>query len=56
MTKKQQIAELKRMVNRTINGFKGKDKTTIEVNKRLRNCYHELCTTFNIAHGWKVKQ
>lgn len=54
MTKKQQISELKRMVNRTIIKFKGKDKTTKEVNRLLGNCYLDLCTAFNIAHGWKL--
>lgn len=56
MTKKQQISELKRMVNRTIRGFKGNDKTTKEVNKILKNCYIYLSTAFNVAHNWKVKK
>lgn len=56
MTKKQQITELKRMVNRTIKGFRGKDDTTKEVNRHLKNVYLELCTAFNVAHGWNVKR
>lgn len=56
MTKKQQISELKRMVNRTITKFKGNDDTTKEVNRLLSNCYLDLCTAFNVAHGWKVKK
>lgn len=55
MGKKRQIKELKKMVVRAIYGFKGTDKTTIEVNKRLSGMYKELCTTYNIAHGWLIK-
>lgn len=44
MTKKQQIIELKRMVNRTINGFEGTDETTEKVNMHLSRAYVELCS------------
>lgn len=54
MTKKQQIAELKRMVNRSISGFEGKDKTTNAVNEFLAKVYQDLCTAYNTAHGWRL--
>lgn len=53
MDKKAKIKELKRMVNRTIKGFEGKDAITKEVNQLLRSCYQDLCTAYNRAHGWK---
>lgn len=56
MTKQQQITELKRMVNRTINGFKGNDLVTKEVNLCLSKAYTGLSLAFNVAHGWKLKK
>lgn len=58
MSKKQkmlQIIEIKRMVNRTIRGFEGKDTVTKEVNELLSSAYQNLCTAYNVAHGWIKK-
>lgn len=55
MTKQQQIAELKKMVDRTIRGYTGKDATTRVVNRALARAYHDLCFAYNAGHGWVSK-
>lgn len=55
MTKKAQIAELKRMVDRTIKGFSGRDQVTKDVNAHLALTYLDLCKAYNVAHGWLPK-
>lgn len=56
MTKKQQLSELKRMVNRTITKFEGNDSVTKQVNLLLSQSYVHLSIAYNIAHGWNVKR